>query len=97
MLAADCVATNPAIHFGVEEFQPAANFTPSKDFLTRLSWYDLDGNLHSKLLLTEPETALAVVVRGDATESKKVEPATQPKRPGRKRTRTNRAEAPERT
>ena len=85
MLAADGVATNPAIHFGVEEFQPAENFTPSKDYLTRLSWHDLDGNSQSKLLLTNPETVLAVAVRGDGATSAATESVAQPARPRRKR------------
>lgn len=85
MLAADGVATNPAIHFGVEEFQPAENFTPSKEYLTRLSWHDLDGNFQSKLLLTNPETVLAVAIRGDGPTSGAPESAAQPARPRRKR------------
>ncbi len=69
MLPADGVATNPTIHFGVEQFEPAAGFTPSKDYLTRTSWHDWDGNVQSKLLLTPPETTLAVAVRGEATDT----------------------------
>ncbi len=91
-LAADCVATNPAIHFGVEEFQPAENFTPSKEYLTRLSWYDLDGNSQSKLLLTQPEIALAIAVRGDrAPTEEKTDPSPEPARPRRKRSAVSRA------
>lgn len=47
MLSADGVATNPSVHFGVEEFQPAENFKPAKNYLTRLSWHDLDGILRA--------------------------------------------------
>lgn len=64
MVAADRVAANPAIHFRVETFSPAEGFTPTKPYLTRILWHDLDGNDQSKLLVTEPETVLAIVVRG---------------------------------
>jgi hypothetical protein len=64
MLAADKIATNPAIHFRVETFLPQEGFVPSKPFATRLLWRDLDGNDQSKLLLSEPETVLSVVVQG---------------------------------
>jgi hypothetical protein len=84
LLPADSVATNPGIRFGVEAFVPAENFTPSKDFLTRLSWHDLDGNSQSKLLLTSPETALSIAVRGDSPDVPERENAA-PIRPRRKR------------
>ena len=84
-LPADGVATNPAIHFGVEQFLPAENFTPSKDYLTRLSWQDLDGNSQSKLLLTEPETVIAITVRGDGVAPARVEPDVEPQHPRRRR------------
>jgi len=64
MLEADRIATNPAIHFWVETFIPADGSTPAKAFMTRLLWRDLDGNDQSKLLLSEPETVLAVTVQG---------------------------------
>jgi hypothetical protein len=64
MLQMDGVATNPAVHFRVESFAPAEGFTPGKAYATRLLWRDLDGNDQSKLLLSEPETVLAVAVRG---------------------------------
>jgi hypothetical protein len=86
MLTADGVATNPSIHFGVEEFQAAENFTPTKDYLTRLSWLDFEGNSQSKLLLTNPETTLAVAVRGEGTMPTTTE-AVKPQRPRRKRNR----------
>lgn len=65
VLEVDQIATNPSIGFRVETFEPADGFTPSKAFATRLLWRDRDGNDQSKLLLAMPETALAVVVRGD--------------------------------
>lgn len=90
VLTTDGVATNPDIRFSVEEFQPAENFTPSKEYLTRLSWYDLDGNSQSKLLLTAPEVALSIAVRGDRmATADKVEPG--PARPRRRRNAASRA------
>jgi hypothetical protein len=65
MLADDGVATNPAIRFRVETFVPAEGFVPSKAYATRLLWRDLDSNDQSKLLLSLPETVLAVAVRGE--------------------------------
>lgn len=60
----DQLATNPAIRFGVENFTPAEGFEPTKPFVTRLSWRDLDGDTQSKLLLSPPEAVLAAVVTG---------------------------------
>jgi hypothetical protein len=65
LLAEDQVVTNPAIRFGVETFEPADGFEPTKPFRTRLSWRDLDGNTQSKLLLSPPEAVLAIAVRGE--------------------------------
>jgi hypothetical protein len=84
VLPSDAVATNPAIRFGVEAFEPAENFTPSKNFMTRLSWHDLDGNSQSKLLLTAPEVALAIAVRGERPEGA-AEAKAESERPRRKR------------
>lgn len=64
MLAGESVATNPAIRFSVESFVPAEGFQPTKPFLTRLLWRDLDGNTQSKLLLSPPEVVLASAVTG---------------------------------
>lgn len=66
MLAEDGVGTNPSLRFGAETFVPAEGFNPNKPYRTRLSWRDLDGNTQSKLLLSAPETVLAVAVRGQA-------------------------------
>jgi hypothetical protein len=60
----DGIATNPAIRFNVEAFEAAEGFNPSKPYRSRLIWRDQDGQTQSKLLLAEPETVLAVVVRG---------------------------------
>lgn len=76
MLPDDRVATNPGIHFRVETFTPAEGFTPRKPYATRLLWRDLDGNDQSKLLLTRPEGALAICVRGEAINPDKADGAT---------------------
>src|ERR1043165_8864728 len=94
LLPLDAVATNPAIRFGVEEFVPAENFTPSKDFLTRLAWYDLDGNSQSKLLLTPPEDALAIAVRGDVLDPQDAAQEPSPEPPRARRRRAPRAPKP---
>lgn len=65
LLAGDHIATNPAIPFRVETFEPAEGFTPTKPFATRLMWRDSDGNDQSKLLVAVPEKVLAVVLRGE--------------------------------
>jgi hypothetical protein len=67
MLADDNVATNPAVHFQVETFEPTEGFKPSKPYASRLRWRDLDGNDQSKLLLTKAETVLAVAVKGETS------------------------------
>lgn len=66
-LPEDRAFTNPNVRFGVEVFEPAADFQPTKAYLSRLGWRDLDGNTHSKLLLTKPDDVLAIVVRGDVS------------------------------
>jgi hypothetical protein len=65
LLPDEHVATNPAIAFQVETFAPAEGFQPTKPYATRLRWRDRDGNDQSKLLVTAPETVLAVAVRGE--------------------------------
>jgi hypothetical protein len=66
LLREDTVATNPAVRFQVETFEPSDGFTPRRPYTSRLKWRDQDGNEQSKLLLTPPETVIAVVVRGEA-------------------------------
>jgi hypothetical protein len=66
MLNDEGLATNPAVRFAVEAFEPREGFTPTKPFKTRLLWRDHDGEPQSKLLLTEPETVLAIAVRGES-------------------------------
>lgn len=64
LLTEDNVAVNPAIAFSVETFTPTDSFKPVKPYLTRLKWRDQKGAEQSKLLLTAPETVIALVVRG---------------------------------
>jgi hypothetical protein len=64
MLADDKVATNPAVTFRVETFAATEGFKPAKPYRTRLRWRDPDGNDQSKLLVTKPETVIAVALRG---------------------------------
>ena len=85
MLVADRVATNPAVHFRVEQFIPAEGFVPAKAFTTRLLWRDLDGNDQSKLLLSAPETVLTVAVTGQAPASASVAAGTSARGTGRQR------------
>jgi hypothetical protein len=62
----DNVATNQAVRFRVETFELSEGFQPRKPYQSRLKWRDQDGNEQSKLLLTKPETVIAVVLRGEA-------------------------------
>jgi hypothetical protein len=91
-LPEDGVYTNPAVQFGVEVFEPAGDFQPTKRYLSRLGWRDRDGNTHSKLLLTKPDDVLAIVVRGDKGEASTEGPASDASvgaraRSGRRRSR----------
>jgi hypothetical protein len=95
MVAADRVATNPAVHFQVETFEPAEHFKPTRPFLSRLSWHDQDGNTQSKLLLAPPEIVLAVVVRGEEVPGADEESEPQIVTPRAKRSpRRSRASMP---
>jgi hypothetical protein len=89
----DDIAVNPAVAFRVETFTPTESFKPAKAYLTRLKWRDLDGNDQSKLLLTKPETVMAVIVRGTA-EPDAPRPADA-QRPPRSPTRRRRSSIPE--
>lgn len=95
MLPEDSVATNPGIHFRVETFTPAEGFTPRKPYVTRLLWRDLDGNDQSKLLLTKPEEALAICVRGEPIGTEQNDNAKPiQRRASRNRTRRSRMQPP---
>jgi len=88
MLPEDNVATNPAVTFRVESFEPTKDFNPTKPYQTRLKWRDADGNEKSRLLLAKPETVIAVARRSQS------EPATDRKpsrRPAQRRTPRQRA------
>jgi hypothetical protein len=83
------LALNPAIAFRVERFEPAEGFQPTKPYASRISWRDKDGNDQSKLLLSEPEQVLTVIM---ASESRS--PASRPaKRRSRKRSAASQPEA----
>jgi hypothetical protein len=75
----DNVATNPAVRFRVETFEPSEGFTPRKPYQSRLKWRDQDGNEQSKLLLTKPETVIAVILpakrhRGRISRKRRAKP-----------------------
>lgn len=84
MLAEDQMHVNPAIPFNVESFAPTETFNPTKPYATRLKWRDGEGNEHSKLLLTKPETVIAIVVRSG--EAAPASASADPNRPPRSRT-----------
>jgi hypothetical protein len=84
LLPDDNVATNPVITFRVESFMPTDDFNPAKPYQTRLMWRGPDGNGHSKLLLTKPETVIAIALRGDTDPG--AERKTRARRPAQPRT-----------
>ena len=84
MLPEDNVATNPAVTFRVESFQPTKDFNPARSYQTRLKWRDQDGSERSKLLLTKPEVVVAVALRGDSEPGSDRKP---PRRPSTRRPR----------
>jgi hypothetical protein len=91
LLSEDNVATNPAVTFRVESFEPTDSFKPAKPYLTRLKWRDPGGVDRSKLLLTKPETVIAVALRGETESSSD---RKRPRRPTQRRTPRQRAAAP---
>ena len=84
MLGDDHMAVNPAIGFRVETFEPTEAFRPEKPYATRLKWRDADGNEHSKLLLTKPETVIAIAVRHEAEPDATPSPRPIRSRPSRR-------------
>lgn len=80
LLTEDNVAANPAVAFSVESFSPSENFKPTKPYQTRLKWRDREGNEQSKLLLTKPESVLAVVLRRNTAPSTEKRPVKRPPR-----------------
>jgi hypothetical protein len=86
----DHVATNQAIVFRVEVFEPTPDFNPAKPYKTRLKWRDLAGAEHSKLLLTEPQTVIQELLKTKvATRQAKT---TKARRPARGRSGSRRME-----
>ena len=65
MLAEDALAVSPNIHFTVEAFEVKDGFTPNKPYRSRLLWRGPAQEFESKLLLSAPETVLAIAVRGE--------------------------------
>lgn len=80
MLPEDNVATNPQIPFRVETFASTERFTPAKPYQTRLLWQDDTGADQSKLLVTKPETVIAIAVRGETAEPSPRKPGRTPRR-----------------
>src|SRR3984957_19220947 len=91
VLAEDNVATNPAIAFHVESFEPTEGFKPTKPYQTRLMWRDPAGKNQSKLLLTRPEAVIAVALRGESSDTGGER--KRPRRPAPRRTARPRAAA----
>jgi hypothetical protein len=83
MLTDDTVAINPMISFKIETFAPTDNFKPTRAYATRLMWRDQDGNEQSKLLLSKPETVIAVGLRGEADPGPDPGQPDTPRRPVR--------------
>jgi hypothetical protein len=65
MLADDGIAVSPHIHFTIEAFEAKEGFTPNKPYASRLLWRGPTQEFESKLLLSTPETVLAIAVRGE--------------------------------
>jgi hypothetical protein len=62
LIEKDRSAINTAVaRFRVEIFEPSQGFTPTKPYRTRLKWMQGEDE-HSKLLVTEPEAVLAIVM-----------------------------------
>jgi hypothetical protein len=89
LLAEDNVATNPAVGFRVESFEPTEEFKPTKPYQTRLMWRDPAGKNQSKLLLTKPEVVIAVALRGESESGP--DRRERPRRPARSRAPRRRA------
>lgn len=95
MLLEDNAAVSPNVKFWIETFEPAEGFNPTKPYKTRLTWRDGD-NVQSKLLVTAPEIALAVTVRGEVLKpaSTSETPPDQPDAQRRSRRRPVAAPGP---
>jgi hypothetical protein len=82
LLAEDGLAVSHALAFRVEIFTPTETFNPEKAYRTRLKWQDLDGNTHSKLLVSQPEMVIAELSHREPSPVGRGEVA---RRPARKR------------
>jgi len=81
ILVDEGIATNPMVAFSVEAFSPTDFFEPAKPYRSRLMWKDQAGQNQSKLLLIDPEKALAVIVRGEPESPSERKPnARRPRR-----------------
>jgi hypothetical protein len=78
-LPEDNVAANPTTTFRVESFEPTDTFRPAKPFATRLKWRDQAGNEQQGLLLSKPETVIAVVLRGEPDSSSDQKRSSRPR------------------
>jgi hypothetical protein len=87
----DTVAVNQAIVFRVETFEPTEGFNPTKPYKTRLKWRDLAGNEQSKLLLTDPKTVIAEILKSKVETAPAAKRSA--KRPARGRNGSRRMEA----
>src|SRR5258708_7798822 len=81
---------------GVGRLKPTDDFNPGKPYETQLQWRAPEGTPRRKLLLTKPETVIAITLRGETEPG--VERKARPRRPAqprvpRKRTSVPRAEA----
>jgi hypothetical protein len=96
VLPEDQVGVNAGVRFQVETFTPTEGFNPSKPYRSRLMWKGPEGETQSKLLLSPPETVLAIAVKGEGQEEPEPEGAARSSRaPMSKRRRTRRKAAPD--
>lgn len=99
MLPEDQVGVNGSVRFQVETFTPTEGFNPSKPYRSRLMWKGPEGETQSKLLLSPPETVLAIAVKGEGQEEPEPDGAGVSSRratsPKRRRTRRKAAPDPE--
>jgi hypothetical protein len=91
LLADDNVAVNPSLAFRVETFTPTESFKPGKAYRTRIKWRDANGSEQSKLLVMEPETAVAELSQRGANRAAGAK--RSPRRPARTRKQSRNAES----
>lgn len=88
----DGIAVNPSISFIVEVFSPSPGFEPKKPYRSRLVWRALNGERQSKLLLTEPDDALSITVRGESSPTFSSAPSPKAVKRRRRRSRAHPSE-----